>query len=61
VINEIEVLGHNTAGKEIEDFIDMANIYDLNNDIVSQTIQLRKTYKIKVPDAIIFHYTPKII
>ena len=46
MINEIEVLGHNTAGKEIEDFIDMANIYDLNNDIVSQTIQLRKRLNI---------------
>lgn len=26
VINKIEVLGHNTAGKDIEDFIDLADV-----------------------------------
>jgi hypothetical protein len=53
VINRIEVLGHNTAGKEIEDFIDLANMFELTNDIVNKTIEIRKSYKTKLPDAII--------
>ncbi len=53
VINKIEVLGHNKAGKEIEDFIGLAYIYDLCEKITNKTIELRKIYKPKLPDAII--------
>jgi len=53
VINKIEVLGYNIEDKDIEDFIGLANILNLTDDIVNHTIQLRKTHKIKVPDAII--------
>jgi predicted nucleic acid-binding protein len=53
VINKIEVLSHNTAGKDIEDFIGLAVILDLSDKIVSETIKLRKAYKTKLPDAII--------
>jgi toxin FitB len=53
VINKIEVLGHNTVGKDIEDFIDLADILELSEDVVNKTIILRKDYKTKLPDAII--------
>jgi predicted nucleic acid-binding protein len=53
VINKIEVLGHNTAGKDVEDFIGLADVIELNEDIISKTIELRKNYKTKLPDAII--------
>ena len=53
VINKIEVLGHNTAGDKIEDFISLANVYDLEQAVVNKTILLRKYYKTKLPDAII--------
>ena len=53
VINKIEVLGHNTAGNDIEDFIELADVIELTGDITSKTIELRKVYKTKLPDAII--------
>lgn len=53
VINKIEVLGHNTAGKDIEDFIGLADIIELTEEITNKTIKLRKQYKTKLPDAII--------
>jgi predicted nucleic acid-binding protein len=53
VVNKIEVLGHVSAGEKIVNFIDLANIYYLSEDVVDQTIKLRKLYKIKLPDAII--------
>ena len=53
VINKIEVLGYNTAGKDIEDFIELADVIELTGDITSKTIELRKVYKTKLPDAII--------
>lgn len=53
VINKIEILGHNTAGNAIEEFINMAYVFDLEKNIVAKTIKLRKEYKIKLPDAII--------
>ncbi len=52
VINKIEVLGHNTSGKDIDDFIGMADVLDLSEDITNKTIELRKSYKTKLPDAI---------
>lgn len=53
IINKIEILGHNTAGKDIEDFIGLANVLGLSNQITNKTIELRKVFKIKLPDAII--------
>ena len=34
-------------------FVDNALIINIDEDIVNQTIELRKSYKIKIPDAII--------
>lgn len=56
VMSKIEVLSFN-APKEaytvLTDFIDISTVIDLTDDIVQQTIHLRKAYKIKTPDAII--------
>lgn len=57
VISKIETLGFsgNTAEEmaKMAAFIATANVIGLSDDIVSQTILLRKTFKIKTPDAII--------
>jgi predicted nucleic acid-binding protein len=56
VINQIELLGYNGTPKEmkpLEDFIQYSNILPLSEDVALKTIELRKTNKIKLPDAII--------
>ncbi len=52
-INKIEVLGHPSADKEITAFINLANIYDVTDNIVDKTIEIRKEYRTKLPDALI--------
>ena len=49
----IEILGHHSATDKLTDFIDLANTYQLTNEVEKQTIELRKHKKIKLPDAII--------
>ena len=53
VISKIEVLGFAHVTKDTKDFIALANVFDLNPDIVDTTIELRKKRRIKIPDAII--------
>jgi toxin FitB len=53
VINKIEILGHDSSTQEIEDFLNLANTFQLNEAVVKKTIDIRKTKKIKLPDAII--------
>ena len=56
VINKIELLGFNGSENEmkvIEDFIEITEILPLSEKVVQETIKLRKTHKIKLPDAII--------
>lgn len=53
IINKIEILGHNTASKDIDVFIGLADILELTEAIANKTIELRKKYKTKLPDAII--------
>jgi toxin FitB len=53
VINYIEVLGHSSATKDISDFLNIANRYELTEDVIRQTITLRKRVKIKSPDAVV--------
>jgi predicted nucleic acid-binding protein len=52
-----ELLGFNTATAEeqilTETFINAALIFNLDDEIIKQTIELRKKIKIKLPDAII--------
>lgn len=53
IINKIEVLGHHSATEALEEFLGLADVYELSDDIVKQTILLRKAQKMKLPDAII--------
>jgi predicted nucleic acid-binding protein len=52
-INKIEVLGHHSADAAWHNFIDQAAIISVDDDIIEQTIRLRKNHKIKIPDAVV--------
>ncbi len=55
-ISKIEVLGFNGQNDELEklkQFIDLAKVYYVDESILDKTIELRKNYRIKLPDAII--------
>ena len=52
-INKIELLGFSIVEQEIIDLVSFAVIYHIDDDIIDKTIELRKKYKIKLPDAII--------
>jgi predicted nucleic acid-binding protein len=52
-INKIEVLSHPSADKELREFIDLANMYDVTDAIIEKTIEIRRSHKTKLPDAII--------
>lgn len=53
IVNKIELLGSKYATKATEDFIEFATIYELNTRVANTAIQLRKKYKMKLPDAIV--------
>jgi len=56
VITKIEVLGFNALEehyKLLTNFVDDATVLDLTGNIVDLTIEIRKKYKTKLPDAII--------
>ncbi|MFZ4465117.1 MAG: type II toxin-antitoxin system VapC family toxin [Bacteroidales bacterium] len=56
VITKIEVLGFKTskeASQLLTDFVNDSIVFGLTDEIVEQTIELRKEHKIKTPDAII--------
>lgn len=53
IINKIELSSLNDVPSSILAFLDLADIIQLDNDIVEQTIILRKKYRLKLPDAII--------
>lgn len=53
VISEIEVLGHHSVTRQVVEFIELANLYEIDKSIRIQTINLRLHNKIKIPDAII--------
>ena len=57
VINRIELLGFKGLSKDeseaLNSFISNSNIFDLEENIILETIQIRKKYNIKLPDAII--------
>lgn len=52
-ISKIEVLGHSSADDNLTQFIKLANVYDINSELIDATINLRSARKIKIPDAII--------
>jgi predicted nucleic acid-binding protein len=53
IINKIELLSFSNVTSQIMDFTEEAHIISLDEDIVAKTIELRKKYKTKLPDAII--------
>jgi predicted nucleic acid-binding protein len=56
VITKIEILGYKSpeeANQLLSDFVDDSVVIELTEDVVLQTIELRKELKIKTPDAII--------
>ncbi len=56
VVTKIEVLGFNATDehyKTLSDFINDSTIFDLTNEVVEASIEIRKKYKTKLPDAII--------
>jgi predicted nucleic acid-binding protein len=52
-VTYIEVLGYRHVSGDMEDFVSLAEVIELNKAIIDQTILLRKKYKIKLPDALI--------
>jgi predicted nucleic acid-binding protein len=52
-ISYIEFLGYKNVSGAMEDFIALAEVIEVNKAIINQTISLRRTYNIKLPDAII--------
>ena len=52
-ITFIEYLGYKNITKSSEDFISLANVIEIDKQIIQSCIDLRKNYKIKLPDAII--------
>ena len=52
-INKIELLGFTSVQQIIIDFVSFADVYPIDDEIIEKTIDLRKKYKIKLPDAII--------
>lgn len=53
VINKIELLGFIKVEQDLIDFVNCSNIHPLSDDIVNDTIELQRLYKIKLPDAVI--------
>ena len=56
VVVKIEVLGFNNLAAKMpvmEELLDMATVLPLDEPITQKTIELRRAYKIKLPDAII--------
>lgn len=52
-INKIELLGFSRIEQELIEFVSFANVYPITDEIVEKTIEIRRVYKIKLPDAII--------
>ena len=52
-ISYIEFLAFKNASVEMENFIALADVIEINKSIIDQTILLRKNSRIKLPDAII--------
>ncbi|HEY8780276.1 MAG TPA: type II toxin-antitoxin system VapC family toxin [Mucilaginibacter sp.] len=52
-ITYIEFLGYKDATQASEDFIALADVVEVNKNIIDTCIALRKAKRIKLPDAII--------
>lgn len=52
-ITYIEFLGYKGVTQETEDFIALANVLEINKEIIQTCINLRKSKVVKLPDAIV--------
>ena len=52
-INKIELLGFSFVEQDLIDFVSFAEVYPIDDEIINKTIDVRKQYKIKLPDAIV--------
>ena len=52
-ITYIEFLGYKDVSKASEEFISLASVIEIDKPIMDACVSLRKTHKIKLPDAII--------
>jgi predicted nucleic acid-binding protein len=53
IINRIELLSFSNVSSQIIDFTEEAHIISLDENIVIKTIELRKKYRMKLPDAVV--------
>lgn len=56
IITKIELLSFNAAAEHYQillDFVNESQVFDLSDEIVSSCIDIRKSFKTKLPDAII--------
>jgi predicted nucleic acid-binding protein len=53
VINKIELLGFSKVEQALMDFVSCSNICPMDDDVVEKTIDVRRLYKTKLPDAVI--------
>ena len=52
-ITYIEFLGYKNVTKETEGFIALANVLEINKEIIQTCVNMRKSKVVKLPDAII--------
>ena len=52
-ITQIELLGFSVVSPQIESFVRYTSIIGINESVIEKTIEIRKHYRIKLPDAII--------
>ena len=57
IISKIEILSYkpedDNFAKRLQSFVDASNLFYLDEDVVENTIKLRKEYRMKIGDAII--------
>lgn len=57
VISKMEALGFNFSSEKdkklMETFIEYSNLLNINEQVINKTIEIKKSKKIKLPDAII--------
>ena len=52
-INKMELLGFDHVEQDLIAFVNFSKVYYIDDEVIEQTVALRRKYKIKLPDAII--------
>ncbi|MDR2692453.1 MAG: type II toxin-antitoxin system VapC family toxin [Dysgonamonadaceae bacterium] len=53
VITKMELLGFSKVEQELASFVDCADVLMIDENVTDKTIEIRKRYRIKLPDAVI--------